>query len=154
MENKIISKQNISSFINKLISTGEEVLGPKRKDGKYDFAKVSDASEIMLDYDVALSTPTQYLFPQKETLFRFKLDKKPKVEPVVEAKPIILFAVHPYDIKAVELLDTAFSLTNPDINYIARREKATIIGLDCLTPNPKAFCADMGVEAVEQHHER
>ena len=149
MENKIIPKQNMALFINNLIGTGEEVIGPKRKDGKYDFGKVSDASEILLDYDVTLLPPTQYLFPQKETLFRFKLDGKPIVEPVVESKPIILFAVHPYDIKAIELLDTAFSLTNPDINYLARREKTTIIGLDCLNPNPKAFCVGMGAATTD-----
>ena len=149
MENKIIPQQQMTSFINNLISIREEVIGPKRKDGKYDFGNVSNASEICLDYDVTLLPPTQYFFPKKETLLRFKLDTKPKVEPVVDAKPIILFAVHPYDIKAIELLDTAFSLTNPDINYLARREKGTIIGFDCLNPNPKAFCAGMGTAITD-----
>jgi ferredoxin len=63
---------------------------------------------------------------------------------VVEANPIVLLGVHPYDIKALELLDTAFSTDNPDINYLSRREKTTIIGIDCLYPNPNAFCASMG----------
>ena len=149
MENKIIPKQNMLSFVNKLISSGEEVIGPKRKDSKYDFGKVSDASEILLDYDVALTPPTQYFLPKKETLLRFKVNKETKVEPVIEAKPFILFGVHPYDIKAIELLDTAFSAPNPDINYITRRDKATIVALDCLAPNPNAFCASMGTATTD-----
>ena len=149
MQNKITEKRNISSFINNIIGTGEEVVGAKRKDGKYAFGKLSVADELCLDYDTTLLPPKMYLFPQKETLIRFELGKEAKVEPVVEAKPIILFGVHPYDIKAIELLDAAFSTTNLDINYLSRREKATIIGVDCLNPNPNAFCPSIGTALTE-----
>ena len=151
MENKIIEKQNMDLLVKNLISGGEaEVIGPKRKDNKYVFGKLCDASELCLDYDLAYYPPTKnYLLPPKETLIKFTLGKEPKVEPVVEARPIILFGVHPYDIKALELFDTAFSTTNPDINYLSRREKATIIGIDCLNPNPNAFCASLGTATTD-----
>ncbi len=149
MENKIIEKQEIGPLVNNLIHIELEVIGPKRKDSKYAFGKLTKADELCLNYDTTLLPPKMYLLPPKETLIKFELGREPEVEPVVEAKTIILFGIHPYDIKAIELLDTAFSTTNPDINYISRREKTTIIGVDCLNPNPNAFCPSLGTATTE-----
>lgn len=149
MKNRIIEKQNMDVFVNKLINSEVEVVGAKRKDGKYAFGKLADATELCLDYDVALYPPKSYLLPPKETLIKFELGEELKVEPVVEAERVILFGVHPYDIKAIELLDVAFSGTNPDINYLSRRAEVTIIGIDCLNPNPNAFCASLGTATTD-----
>jgi ferredoxin len=144
MGNRIIEKENMGPFVNKLINSEAEVVGAKSKDDKYAFGKLADASELCLDYDLALYPPKSYLLPPKETLIKFELAEEPKVESVIEAKPTILFGVHPYDIKAIELLDVAFSGSNPDINYLSRRAKITIIGVDCLNPNLNSFCASLG----------
>ncbi len=150
MENKVIEKQNMSLLVNSLTSAeGAEVIGPRRKDGKYAFGKIADASELCLDYDTTVLPPKMYLLPPKETLITFKLEKEYKVEPVIEDKSVILFGVHPHDIKAIELLDATFSATNPDVNYLSRREKITVIGVDCLNPNPNAFCASLGTAIAE-----
>jgi formate hydrogenlyase subunit 6/NADH:ubiquinone oxidoreductase subunit I len=149
MENRIIEKRNMHLFVSKLINSEAEVVGAKRKDNKYAFGKLADASQLCLDYDLALYPPKSYLLPPKETLIKFELGEQPKVEPVVEAKPLILFGVHPYDIKAIELLDAAFSGSNLDINYLSRREKAIIVGVDCLNPNPNAFCASLGTASTD-----
>jgi len=149
VENIIIAKQNLGLFVNNLINSETEVIGPNRKNGMFAFEKLTKASEMLLDYDTTLLPPKMYLFPPKETLIKFELGEELEVEPVVETKPMILFGVHPYDIKAIELLDTAFSTTNPDINYLSRREKTTIIGIDCLNPNPNAFCASLGTATTE-----
>ncbi len=149
MQSKIIEKPNIELFVDNLINSGEEVVGPKRKDGRYAFGKLANANELCLDYDIALYPPKSYLLPPRETLIKFELGEEAKVEPIVEAKPIILFGVHPYDIKAIELLDAAFSSTNPDINYLSKRDKTTIIGVDCLNPSPNAFCASLGTAITD-----
>jgi len=149
VENKIIEKQNLGLLVNNLIDSEAEVIGPGRKDGKYAFEKLTKASEMHLDYDTTLLPPKMYLLPPKETLIKFELGEELKVEPVIEAKPIILFGVHPYDIKAIELLDTVFFTTNVDINYLSKREKTAIIGVDCLNPNPNAFCASLGTAITE-----
>jgi len=149
MENKIIEKHNMASFINKLINSDTKIIGPKRKDNKYAFARLTDASELCLDYDTTVLPPKMYLLPPKETLITFKLEKECKVEPVIEGESVILFGVHPHDIKAIEFLDAAFSDTNVDSNYHCRREKITIIGVDCLNPNPNAFCASLGTAIAE-----
>ena len=70
--------------------------------------------ELSLDYDVTVMPPTKYLLPAKETLFQFKVGEESSVEPVIEAPPTAIIGVHPYDIKAIELLDEAFTADNPD----------------------------------------
>jgi formate hydrogenlyase subunit 6/NADH:ubiquinone oxidoreductase subunit I len=149
MVSRTIEKQNMGPFVNNLINSEAEVVGAKRKDGKYALGKLADASQLCLDYDFALYPPKGYLLPPRETLIEFELGEEPRVEPVVEAKPVILFGVHPYDIKAIELLDTAFSGANRDINYLSRRANTTIIGVDCLNPNPNAFCASLGTATTD-----
>ncbi len=149
MKNRIIEKQNIGTFVNNLINTEAEVTGPKRKDGKYIFDKLINADELQLDYDTTLLPPKTCLLPPRETLLTFKIGKEPEVLPFVEAKPTILFGLHPYDIKAIELLDAAFSTDNPEINYLSKRAQTAIIGVDCLNPNPDAFCASLGTAITE-----
>jgi len=149
MKNKILEKKDLQHFVDNLIKTEAEIIGPIRKSTKYVFGRLARASEVCLDYDLALYPVKNFLLPSKETLIKFKLGEKPEAEMAVEANPIVLLGVHPYDIKAIELLDTAFSTTNPDINYLSRREKTTIIGVDCLYPNPNAFCASLGTAVTD-----
>ena len=151
MQNKTISKSNLSEFVDALIrkKAAEEVIGVKAKDNKYAFGPLTSASELCLDYDVTLLPPKKYFLPQKETVLKFKLGNATSAEPVVEAKSIILIGIHPYDIKAIELLDAVYTATHPDPNYLLKRDKATIIGADCLSPNPKAFCSSLGTATTE-----
>jgi ferredoxin len=142
MEYKIIDQKSLSSWIDNLAGQ-TEVIGVKRKEGKYDFDKLANSRELELRYDVTVLPPSRYIFPPKETLLKFDT-VEPKVEPVVGAKSQILVGVHPYDIKAIELLDEVFTKDNLDTNYIARRENTLIVGVDCLNPSPNAFCPSMG----------
>jgi NAD(P)H-flavin reductase/formate hydrogenlyase subunit 6/NADH:ubiquinone oxidoreductase subunit I len=126
-----------------------EVYGVKAKQGKYAFERVSSADDMVLDYDVTILPPTMYLFPPRETILRFKFENGAKAEPVVDNTPRAIVGVHPYDIKAIELLDEAFITLNPDPNYIARRQNSLIIGVDNLNPSPKSFAPSMGTHVVE-----
>lgn len=126
-----------------------EVVGVKSRQGKYVFDTLDSFDELCLDYDVTVMPPTKYLLPAKDTLFRFTVGYDSKVIPVVEAVPRALVGVHPYDIKAIELLDVAFLSTNTDPNYNARRQKTVIIGVDCLHPSPNSFSPSMGTRLAD-----
>ena len=144
----IITKENLKSMVESLIKE-TEVVGVKSKHGKYVYDRIAGFKELCLDYDVTVMPPTKYLLPAKEILLKFKLGDESKVEPVVETIPRAIIGVHPYDIKAIELLDEVFMATNPDPNYIARRQNTTIIGVDCLNPSPKSFAPSMGTHLTE-----
>ncbi len=144
----VITKGNLKSMVESLIKD-MEVVGVKSKHGKYVYDKIASFKELRLDYDVTVTPPTKYLLPAKETLLKFKVGGDSKAEPVIEAIPRAIIGVHPYDIKAIELLDAAFISVNPDPNYIARRRNTIIIGVDCLNPSPKSFASSMGTNLTE-----
>ena len=149
MKHRIITHSNLATFVDRLIKTEADIIGPIRKSTKFIFNKITDVKELALDYDLALYPLKQYLLPPRETLIHYNLGDSPDSQMVVDDRERILIGVHPYDIKAIELLDAAFSSTNPDINYLLRREKTLIIGLDCLYPNPNAFCASLNTAITE-----
>lgn len=143
-----ISRENLSLMVENLLKE-IEVVGVKAKQGKYIYDRIYGFYELSLDYDVTVSPPTRYMFPPKETLLKFKTGNGNHVEPVIEYTPRVIIGVHPYDIKAIELLDEVFMNHNPDPNYIARRENTVIIGVDCLHPSPRSFAPSMGTNWTE-----
>jgi NAD(P)H-flavin reductase/CheY-like chemotaxis protein/formate hydrogenlyase subunit 6/NADH:ubiquinone oxidoreductase subunit I len=143
-----ISRENLALMVENLIKE-LEVVGVKAKHGKYVYDRVSSFFELSLDYDVTVSPPTRYLFPERETLLKFRTGNGQRVESVINYTPRVIIGVHPYDIKAIELLDEVFISHNPDPNYIARRENTIIIGVDCLHPSPKSFAPSMGTNWTE-----
>jgi len=125
----VISKRSFKTLVENLLKT-TEVFGVKAKKGKYVFDKITVFDELRMDYDVTVTPPTQYLFPAKETILKYDLTDFKKSMPVVDKSPRAIIGVHPYDIRAIELLDEAFITMNPDPNYIARRQNSLIIGVD------------------------
>ena len=148
MQPKTIAKEDLTSFVGNLSGLGE-VVGVKRKNGKYVYDQISDPSELCLDYDVTILPPKKYFLPQKETFLKFKIGDQVSVEPVIEAGPRFIIGVHPYDIKAIELLDEVYTAKNPDPNYLKKRENSIIIGVDCQNPSPNAFCSSILTNVVD-----
>jgi len=144
----VITKESLKSMVESL-SKVMEVVGVKPRHGKYVYDIIGSFEELCLDYDVTNIPPTKYLLPARETLLKFRIGDESKLEPVVEAVPRAIIGVHPYDIKAIELLDEVYMTTNPDPNYIARRQNTIIIGVDCLNPSPKSFAPSMGTRLTE-----
>ncbi|MDD5289470.1 MAG: hypothetical protein PHY28_10220, partial [Dehalococcoidales bacterium] len=144
----VISKKNFESMVENLIKN-MEVVGVKAKQGKFVYDRISGCSELCMDYDVTVIPPTKYLLPPRETILKFEIGKATGSELSLENAPRAIIGVHPYDIKAIELLDDAFMASNPDPNYIARRQNSIIIGVDCMHPSPKSFSPSMGTNVAE-----
>ncbi len=140
----ILPKDKVPGFVERLMAE-YEVVGPVAKDGAFAFAPLQRSEEIRLDYPITLQSPKAYLLPPEETLLRFRRGQPPEVEPVRQERRRILFGVHPCDINATWLLDLAFSQDTLDTPYMERRERALIVGLDCLKPcDEHSFCKSMG----------
>jgi len=143
-----ITSGGLRSLVEGLIKE-REVIGVKSKQGKFIFDIINSFDELKLEYDVTLLPPSKFLFPAKETLLKFNVEKGPMFHPVVDTKPRALIGVHPDDINAIELLDDVFIRINPDPNYIHRRRNTLIIGIDCLHPASEAFAPSMGTNIAD-----
>ena len=143
-----VTKSNFRAFLKKL-TQNMEVIGVKARQGKYAYGIIDDVRELCMNYDVTINPPTRFFLPAKEILLKYKLGENGGAEPVKANYPRALVGVHPYDIRAIELIDAVYTLTNPDPNYLARRNNTTIIGVDCLNPSPKSFAPSMGTNVTE-----
>jgi len=140
----ILSKKKTADWAQRLMAN-YEVVGPVAKDGAFVFAPLRRPEELRLDYPITLQSPKAYFLPPEETLLRFRRGAPPEAEPVHQERRRVLFGVHPCDINATWLLDLAFSQDTLDTPYMERRERALIVGLDCLTPcDEHSFCKSMG----------
>jgi len=123
------------------------VMGPKEKEpGFYVFDWLSGPGELVLDYVTTILPPKKAFFPPRDVLFRFEQGRNgtpPKVEPIFEQEPFLLVGVHPCDLAGIALLDWAFSQGHVDPHWWARREAATIIGVNCF-PDEYCFCTSVG----------
>jgi sulfhydrogenase subunit beta (sulfur reductase) len=141
---KVFPQSEVGSLIEHLMG-GYEVVGAKRKDGKYVFGQLHAAEECAADYPITILPPKKYFFPQKETLLRYRLKPELEVEPVADNRPRAIFGMHPCDMHATWLMDAIFTSENTDANYMLSRNKALIVGLDCAKPcDEYAFCRSMG----------
>ena len=138
MDYRFLPKKGLSLFVDGLLKDFK-VYGPVKMDGFPVYEEVSSAKELLLMHSPSHITPKKYLFPQRETLLRFKTGEKPQVEHAADADNQVLFGIHPCDIHAIRLLDRVFAYGTPDVNYLRRREKTIIIGTECL-PDKFCFC--------------
>ena len=152
MQNRVISRKDLAGFVDDLIKTkaAGEVIGIKAQGNKFNFGPLKSSGELCLDYDISLLPPKKYFFPQTETVLKYEVGATPKVEPVVADKPLCIIGVHPFDIRGILLFDAVYGGKEPDPNYFLKRNKAIIIGVDCLAPNPKAFAASMGTNITDE----
>jgi sulfite reductase subunit B len=144
----VISKDGFRNFVKNL-SKKMEIIGVKEKQGKYIYGPINDYKEICLSYDLTVNPPTKFFLPAREPLLKYDLLDSVKSRPIIEAPPRVLLGVHPYDIKAIELLDEVYMTTNTDPNYSNRRKNTIIIGVDCLNPSPKSFASSMGTHTTD-----
>ncbi|MEJ2738230.1 MAG: 4Fe-4S dicluster domain-containing protein [Dehalococcoidia bacterium] len=144
----VITKDNLRSMVESL-GKEMEIVGVQKRQAKYIYNKITRFDDLCLDYDVTYFPPTKYFLPEKEVLLKFKVGEEIPVEPIIEDVKRAIIGIHPYDIKAIELLDEAYLATNPDPHYSARRQNTIIIGVDCLNPSPNSFASSMGTNTVE-----
>ncbi len=143
-----LDKSELRSVIDALLKE-MEVVGVKSRQGKFVYDRIHRFEELVFDYDVTVMPPTRYLFPEREALLKYNIGEKTSTKAVYEETPRAIIGVHPYDLHAIELLDQVFIATNPDPNYIARRNNTIIIGFDCLHPSQHCFSPSMGTNIAD-----
>ncbi|MFW6456769.1 MAG: 4Fe-4S dicluster domain-containing protein, partial [Planctomycetota bacterium] len=147
MSLKKIGKPALRAWVGELVEDNR-VIGPQPKDDRFDFAPLTDASNLRLDYDVSLTPPNKVCMqPPEEVLARFEgVD----YESEFQDQSYVLFGVHPYDMVAINQMDEIFSMDNYDAHYMCRREAATIVALDPQSVSENVFAGGVGTATVDE----
>lgn len=153
MEEWVIDRESLFKLLER--AREQYLLIAPREDsaGLLQFAAVEGVEEIALPYSQTVKSPKEWLFPQREEVLRFSLNVKTvSLSPGAEVRPLLLFGLHPCDLRGLAILDMVFAQGEYlDAAYIARREAALVIGLACSTADVRStcFCTSVGVSPVE-----
>jgi sulfhydrogenase subunit beta (sulfur reductase) len=127
----ILTREKFNDFISALSGMQKLVAPVARSYNQSAFEEVTSGSEIALKYIPTVLPPKKYFMPQHETLLEFKVAKGAEAVPVVEYEPMTIFGVHTCDLAGIQCLNMVFSVRPKDYNYLTRKNKITLIGLEC-----------------------
>ncbi len=127
----ILRKDNFDGFISRLSKLQKLVAPVSKGHNNFAFEEVTSAEEVAVKYIPTILPPKKYLMPQRETLLEFNVSKGLESTPVVEHEKTIIFGVHTCDIAGIQCLNMVFSTRPRDFNYLTRKGRTTIIGLEC-----------------------
>ena len=144
----ICTHQELLAGIDKVL-TDYKVAALTNKAGKTLYDYVNTSNDIEFDYQPTILSPKKFFFPQNEVIVEYTADGK--VAAKITAEPLVLFGVRPCDLHGIKILDEAFADSHGDPNYLAKREKAVIIGMDCKQVcDEHAFCYRVKSNYAEQ----
>jgi sulfhydrogenase subunit beta (sulfur reductase) len=139
-----IRKDELNKWLEHLKKKAR-VYVPKKKENQFIFRPLQDVGEVCLKYIPTILPPKKYYFPQREKLLKFSIEPFKTAKAFKEFEEYILFGIHTCDIAGIQCMDIVFRDTPEDPNYLNRKEKMTIIGLECLEYCDKyANCTSMG----------
>lgn len=138
-----IKKENLDKWLEYLKKKAR-LYAPKKKENLFVFRPVKDVAEVCLKYIPTILPPKKYYFPQKEKLLKFSIEPFKTAKAMGEFEEFILFGAHTCDIAGIQCMDVVFRDGPEDPNYLNRKDKMTIIGIECLEYcDQYANCASM-----------
>ncbi len=127
----ILTKDRFNDFIERLSGIQKLVAPVAKGFNNYAFEEVYSGNEIALKYIPTILPPKKFFIPQRETLLEYKVSKRVNAEAVVEYEPMTIFGLHTCDLAGIQCLNMVFSERPKDYNYLARKNKIILIGLEC-----------------------
>jgi len=165
----IVEAPGLQDLLDVLIEDGYQVIGPRVADGAVvlepvgsvddlpagwrdeqdggRYRLVAGDDEALFDYGPGPQAWKRYLYPSTEMLWRarrkgsdFAIDDETN-----EVPKYAFLGVRSCDLRAIEIQDRVFNhggATDP--SYVARRQQALIIAVNCTRAGGTCFCTSMG----------
>lgn len=155
MADHVFQKEKIEELLKEM-AKNYEVHAPLMNAGIVRFGKFEEGGPALAkleEYSNSSVPPKELLFPQTETLFRYRMgagEIEPKV-PDPEAK-VALFGIRPCDAQAFAIVDKLFGWDYPDPYFQNRRKSTVLVGLACSSPCSTCFCTSLGGGPANEEH--
>jgi len=122
-----------------------KVFAPVKTDGVVRFQEVADPAQVSLDYSNSNVPPKELMFPETETLFRYRLGGTDlDVANPAEGPKRVIFGIRPCDAQAFSIVDNLYGWDFPDPYFQGRRANTVLVGLACADPCANCFCPSVG----------
>ena len=125
-----LQKKDLDTFISVLMQSQKVVAPVARGHNNFSFQEISSGKDIALKYIPTILPPKKYFLPIQETLTSYN-KRENALNAVLEYEKMVIFGVHTCDLAGIQCLNMVFADKPKDINYIIRKNKIAIIGLEC-----------------------
>ena len=154
----ILEKNQLKSLYE-ILARSYKVFGPVI-DGDSEqvfYNSVDDINQIAIDAPIPHNPPKDVLFPQMETILRYRYEKETRnlsMEESVKIEPVALIGLKSCDLEGIICLDRFFlGQEYVDDVYLTHRKGTFIVSITCNAPYPQCFCVctDSGPAARENY---
>ncbi|MDD1757578.1 MAG: 4Fe-4S dicluster domain-containing protein [Methanotrichaceae archaeon] len=136
-----LPKENLSALLSRLSGKLEVVAAVRTESGPVFSTWRGQSLDLERNSEVS---PTEFLLPQKDVLFRYIQYSGRYVFEVEEPKSKLIMGVRPCDLKAIRVLDKIFGSEPADNSYIRKRRSLILAVLNCNHPGEACFCSQLG----------
>lgn len=144
-----ITESEFGVFVAQMMKA-QRVVAPVAKKKKFMYEELLDAADLRLDFDTTLLPPKKAIMPPHQELVSFK---GKEITSSISPVPQVLFGVHWYDVKAIDMLDVLFERNHRDNNYLAYREMTTVVISNIQTVSDRAFWQTVGKGIEPKGHD-
>ena len=142
MKKTYMLDKNYLSYWLRQIRKRYSLIAPLRlESGDIILGTVKNIHEIEFNCPASIPSPKEFLFPQKEDMFRFS---RGATDILKNKTKRLIFGVRSCDISAITLLDRFFGQNFTDDYYMSRRKNTIFISIVCNNPDPTCFCLGLG----------
>ncbi len=148
MVSKLISRKKIPELVDAMIGDFI-VVATTNKNNVPTLTEISSSDEVLFDTELPMISIKKLFHPAKQDLFKFNrttgvIKSCLEESDIGVEKKIVVFGVRPCDITGNNVLDEIFKEYFRDEFYNTLRERALIIGINCLQPcYENCFCESM-----------
>jgi sulfhydrogenase subunit beta (sulfur reductase) len=141
----VLSEFGVRELLGRICEKSRLLAPARRGKTSYDFQWIEDPADVQIGYSRTVLPPKQAFLPPREAVLNFSVDGATEAKPVLDEEPFVLFGIHACDLQGVNQLDWAMGQRHgvPDPHYLARRQAATIVGVEC-EPDEHCFCTSVG----------
>lgn len=136
----VLSRDNLVPLLKRL-SEKMEVIAPILVEGTTVFATWK--GEPLALEENPLSSPVEFLLPQKEVLFSYVQYGHRYTFEAALWRARLIFGIRPCDLKAISILDMLFGAEPHDEAYLARRRSTVLVAYNCSRPGVDCSCLQM-----------
>lgn len=150
MQNYVINKEDLNKLVERALDD-YDVYGPVRKKSIYVYDQISDPASMELNYGQTMTSAKKLFNPPVENMMTFDFEEKKikdRLEDTIPENPSLIVGLHACDINGLLFLDRVYGGEYDDLYYQKRREKTTIIGLNCLESCENGFCRSVNTHIV------